>query len=80
LQILLSMIGCLFQGRKLVSLIGSVGPCVLFRVYTATNFCGVGSMCFAFTESMCLVFVRHVMLCVLLWLVTCGCKIRRWSP
>lgn len=40
---------------------GSVGPCVLFRVYTVANFYGVGSMCFAFTVSVCLVFVRHVL-------------------
>jgi len=72
---------CLFQARKLVSLIGFVGPCVLFRVYTITNFYGVGSMCFAFTGFVCLVFVRHaLLLCVLLWLVTYGCKNRKWSP
>jgi hypothetical protein len=68
---------CLFQVRKLVSLIGFVGLCVLFRVYIVTDFCGVRSMCFAFTGSVCLVFVRHVLLCVLLWLVTCGCKNRK---
>jgi hypothetical protein len=72
------MIGCVFF--KLESWFHLLGPCVLFRVYTVTDFCGVGSMCFAFTGSLCLVFVRHVVLRVLLWLVTCGCKNRRWSP
>jgi hypothetical protein len=65
----------------LVSLIGSVGPCVLFRVYTVTNFCGFLGPCALPLLSPCVWFLLD-MRCfsVFCWLVTCGCKNRKWSP